>query len=686
MAASAPSAVTRASGSRVVGWTVRRRWDLLAVLALVGLTTVIQLRYLRPPWIYDPADYYFSATRWPDVFIHHRPLRVGLVVPVRMLQEVFGLSEASWYGVPLISLVVLVLATYAVGRMLFGRTVGFAAAALIVLNPYILQWSSQIFPDIPSAALFTAAVALVLRVARRRRGGQALEVDDHLWLVGAGLLLGWAYLVREFVVVLFPVVVVVLLVYRVRWRSLVPIASSAAAVFVAEIAFNAWQYGDGLLRMREIVEKPELRGERELARVAARRAARGSTLDRLGLLPRLLRRYPTGTPLLVLGGIGVVGLAADRERRGLPLVAWAITIWGVLIGLSFIEVNGGQALLHPNLLRYWYPLFPPLVILGLGGAWVLARRLSGSTVLAVGAVVVAACLVAVPAVRAIERQPGTLAKGADHYREFRDHLRTTQPDAPVVWTDDRTGRTLGVFVTRPFGGPVWDGAVGLYRSGNSYQDPDRLEGSLVLLEEQFFEPRHSNARGSVPDWLMAIPDEWDLRWMADNSEIALFDTRPGGDDVRASVSVPGEDWSWTALPRAGESVREPMRLDPRGGIASLRLGRDERAIIVDGGHPSMTSGDGGVAVSAGSYVGFDLDVGARGEGNVSLRCLVFSEDGRREPNVVSLWGVPSPLRKVGGACRAPVAGSFRLALDVRGPIELELGSLTVWVDDDGEDR
>ena len=177
-----------------------------------------------------------------------------------------------------------------------------------------------------------------------------------------------------------------------------------------------------------------------------------------------------------------------------------------------------------------------------------------------------------------------------------------------LFTDHRTGRTLDVFTTTWWGQPVWAGDVGWFNSNRDYRAPERLSGGLVLLEDQFYEPRFSNARGSVPDWLMAVPSDWDVRWMDDNSELALFSTSEGDD------------------------------------------------------RPA-----------------------AEGGGNVELRCLVHTDEGRVEPNLVSLWGVPAPLRTAGGACRAPADGSFRLGMTITGPIEVTLGRLDVTVDADGAD-
>lgn len=662
----------------------RRHWrDLVAVAVLVVVVVAVQLWFLKPPWIYDPADYYASAQRWPDVFIHHRPLRVGLVLPVRVLQELFGLSEASWYGVPLAAVVGLAVSTYAVGRLLFTRLVGFAAGVLVVCNPYVLTWSSQIFPDVPSTALFTAGVAVVLLVAQRRGGGQPLEVADHVLLATAGALLGWSYLVREFIVVLFPVVAAILLLRRVRWQALATVAGSALAVFAAETAFNAWQYGDPLIRLREIIEKPEVPADaqRQLERIAERREARGGVLDRLLLLPRLLDRFATGPLLLALGATTVAGLWADARRRALPLVVWAAAIWGVLIGLSFIEVNAGQAILHPNMMRYWYPLFPPLLLAGLGGAWLLCRRVPVPRAIPSTIVALLAAAILLPGIRAIDNQPGTVAAGADHYRELRTHLATTAPDASTLWTDHRTGRVIDVFLTTPFGQQVWDGRVRWYSVNRDQRSEEQLAGSLVLLEDEFFEPRHSNARGSVPDWLMAIPDSWDVRWMSDNSEIALMDTARG-DDRLVGRWTPGPDWGWTVLPRRGDSYAAAETLTGPD-VVEIELGPGERVVVVDGAHPSMTTGEGGVEVSAGSYVAVDLEIAAEGAGNVVLRCMVFGADRRAEPNLVSLWGVPAPLRTAGGACRSPQDGRFRLGMTVNGPIRVTLGELTVTVDADG---
>lgn len=651
-----------------------KRWDF-ALLALVTVIVVlVQLRYLKPPWLYDPTDYFHSAAQWPEVFVHHRPLRVGLVLPIRIAQSLFGFSELAWYAVPVASYALLAAATFTIGRMLYGRAVGFVAALIAVVNPYVLTWSSQVFPDVPSAALFASAVALVIYVGRTNGRGTALTVRSQFLLAGAGGLLGWSYLVREFIVVLFPIVAIVLMVYRVNWKAVVTVGVSALAVLGLELVWNQIQYGDALVRFREVVDKEPATTQREIERVRATLPDERLS-SRLTVLPRLLLEHSVGLLFLVLLAVGAAGLWIDR-KKALPLMAWVFLVWLILFSVDFVRIEG-KGLLRPTLIRYWYPLFPPLVVAGVGSLTTLVRRWNAMA--ATAAAVAILVIAGQSSISAMENQRGTYLSGATEYREFREHLQETQPKPTTVWTDGRLARVLPVFLNDFIGNRVWGGTVGWLNNARRFEERRVVApGDLVLIDDEFFRPRHSNYRGAVPGWLLAFPLDWDVRWVSRNSGIVLFDTVAGDDEVVVQIGDDVRlDWEFAAgmqeVPGDTRSLEEP----------AVTVSEGDRGLVLspqEYGHEATP-----VHVEEGSYIRFRVQVGADGAGNVVPRCLFLSDTGTVRVNAVSTWGVPAEVGDVDGVCRAPAPGSWRLALELSGPVRVALGSLTVWVDDDGSD-
>ena len=72
--------------------------------------------------------------------------------------QAFGYSEAAYYLVPILLSSTLVVATYLLGRMAFGRLVGVAAPAILLTLPWVLPAATRLLPDVGLAALFTGAV------------------------------------------------------------------------------------------------------------------------------------------------------------------------------------------------------------------------------------------------------------------------------------------------------------------------------------------------------------------------------------------------------------------------------------------------------------------------------------------------------------------------------------------------
>lgn len=138
----------------------------------------------------------------------------------------------------------LVLVTYALGRLVSGPASGLAAAFLFALSPQALMTGATYLSQ-PSAALVVGlAVLCTLRAERSLRPGW--------WLAGAGSCLGYGIHVRPLPVVLFlPVIAVYVFlaagartsrISRLAWLG-APVAVAVAAL----AAVNAVQAGSALV-------------------------------------------------------------------------------------------------------------------------------------------------------------------------------------------------------------------------------------------------------------------------------------------------------------------------------------------------------------------------------------------------------------------------------------------------------
>lgn len=456
---------------------------------LAAAFAVVQFTYLRPPSSQDGMHYFERAAAWPDVPLDHWSLRVGLLLPVRLLQTLLGYSRAAYYALPLAAGGLLVLSTYWLGRLLFVPAVGVAAALLLLFSHAFLNSSSILLPDHTGAALLTAAVALLVFTASRPEAA-GWSARRHTLLVLAGLLLGWAYLVREYVVFVFPVVAAVFWCYRLPWRKLAWVAAPAAAVFAGEVVLNLVVHGSPLERL--LVSGGH----------GGRRSSITDTrLDALTRLPRALADAPGGATLLVALVLMAAGLAwtrTRRDRRFLVVAAWFTAFW-VPFTLGTGLVDPSFRFVIADKLRYWLPVAPAVVV---GGAAVghaalarLARRARvddgrpPAAASSAKAASVAVVTVAVAAVLGVVGSAGDRARdvyrvnGATQLGELAEWLASPGArNVRVVWTDPFTARLVPLYARPAFGGErSWRGEVRSFLVDGRWVAPAALDEGAVVL-------------------------------------------------------------------------------------------------------------------------------------------------------------------------------------------------------------
>lgn len=576
------------------GRLVRQRVGQIDLpLLIVGFLTVQSL-FLFTPRIYDPIEYFFIASRLEEAGAFHRSLRIGLVGPIRLVQEFLGYSEVAYYVIPLVAGLVLTVAIYYLGRLLFGRVVGLLAAAIVVANPLVLAQSSQIYPDIPSAAMFTAAIALVVAAGIRYRNLETADRRVLLFMASAGVLLGWAYLIREFVVFLFPVVIVVMLIYRLPFRAWLLLATMALFMFGAEIIWGWVRYGDPIIRLRELTGGRSQPGQLMQERISRRAAATDDVLTKLATLPKVLGVDVPGLMLFSLGLVGVLGAPFLRHRGLTVLAAWTVLYWALLMATYLYVDEFGRPVLRATLTRYWYPLLPSFVIGGLGAVQVASRQClrparSLQTVAGVGLVVLAAGVASVvPLYRSGDRPV--------EFHEFRSWLANNGQNEAAIWTDQRTGWLLPLYTGTPLGRPLWDGQLFDINVARRFRPVEYVDRGFVVYQDDFFRAPLSGWRGAVPDAYINPPRDWKPVFTTSESRIVVY-KHPAPPTGERLYEVDGKRVEWDLI---GE-----------GGVLDRSDGTSEVAVEVAGSavltaDPSA-SGRTPVAVTGGS-VRFTLDV------------------------------------------------------------------------------
>jgi hypothetical protein len=313
------------------GGLARAWWPL--PLGLLAVHVLVQLQIRPYPKWNDALEVMELARRFPDmpplhsdwhfvpVPLAQHMLRIGMLLPERGFQELFGYGQVAFYAWPFLTGVVLVLATYWLGVELFGRAAGVLVALIVILHPMLVRTtidntSWQLLPDVPAAALFALGMALLVAGARR---------NGRWWLAAAGFCFGWAYLAREFAAVMFPAVAVALLLWKVPWRRWLWVAVPMVALLAFEMVLNWRLYGDPLARLHvgSDINDPPLPNY--------------TRLDALKGFWQMLTVNP-GAPLMLGLMAGTVLLGAITRRREFVLCAvWCAFLWFPLL------LSGGRA-------------------------------------------------------------------------------------------------------------------------------------------------------------------------------------------------------------------------------------------------------------------------------------------------------------------------------------------------------
>jgi len=458
-------------------------WALGLGLVLLHLVVTFQVRP-HPRWN-DGIFVLNDAASFPETTrdLDHHALRLGNLLPVRAFLEMFGYGQVAYYAWPFITGVLLVGAVFFLGTVLFERWTSAAATVLLVFHPVLVDTvirtgrermtSWQLLPDIPSTAFFTLGLALLIAGAVRRRDsgrmGQAGDGAASWWFLLAGFCFGWAYLVRELTVFVFPVIIGVLIAWRSPFQRWVQVALPMLGCLVLELVVNAWAHGDALVRLK--VGSEHGSPIAELTRI-----------DALLRFPRAVIGYPQTMVVLasfVLMVLGAVLLARRPGGKGnVLMLAWFVSMWlpltlvSGLIDPDFIRINA-------SLMRYWVPVLPALCLgaaAAVAGALdVLRRRLperSAPLGRAVTAGVAASALAVwcLPLVDDITSNPRDAA-----WSSLRTYLSVHDGEIQTIVTDDRDALVLGIYSREPAGGRrIVDAAV--TRTGHGLADPPASDG------------------------------------------------------------------------------------------------------------------------------------------------------------------------------------------------------------------
>ncbi len=485
-----------------------REWALIALIALVSIAVLIIFR--AQPGTWDEARYLEAANAPLDVEPNHWSTRLGLTLPTWGAIQLFGYSEAAYYLLPIVLSTVLVIATYLLGRVTFGRMVGLVAAAMILTLPWVLPSATRLLPDVGLAALLTGAVTAVIAAANR----SALHGWDrsaNLLLVAAGVLLGWSYLVREMALLFMPIALFVALFYKVRPRSLVHLAWPVVLTGLMESLYGWLVWGSPLTHLNVVIARSSDPATEFVVERSAAALARQTSAATFTIFPEMLLTHAVGFIVLLLTVGLVIAVVSTRQTRFLALGVWALTIWAGLTAAGLIP-----RVIRLEVDRYWIVILPPIVVGGLGALWLVGERLTGRKLASASVAVVGVAALTL-GITATMQTSGLVALGADDFQQLRAWLAEQGGDQ-TLWTDSRTAPILALYTRSPFGTALGSGEVRSLNEGSEYVPPEDVEGTVVL-RRQTLDQLFGHNEVPLSDYVVAPPLSWEPSAITENGEI-----------------------------------------------------------------------------------------------------------------------------------------------------------------------
>jgi hypothetical protein len=454
------------------------RWPHpVVVTPLLAFAALAQWAMLRPAIPSDAISYFGWASTIADNPISHGPTRLGVVVPVSVAIRVFGASELAFHLVPVGMFLLLVLGVYLLGTQLFGQYVGVLAAVAVTTSTLVFEYSSHPLPDPFAATWFVLALASLVSSGQLPPGRRR----DWRRLLGA-LAVGFAYLAREYVILLAPVLVVI--VWRQRWprRDLLMAVAVLAAVFALELVAMGALFGDPLARVRAVAGFGDSSGASSVLAAYGAGATRWTVLTRG---PGAFRAYHVGT-LLLWSAIAALPLAVLARRRDRPawglLAVWLVSLWLPMVLLAGL-IDPSTPRIRDFHIRYWFLIVPAMFI----AVAAVVRQLALWAAprwrpLVAGLLVTLLAAAAVQDLRAVPDTMRFRAFGATHPDELRTWFADEGQLVDVVWTDSRTARVLPLYTVSYRGRTIWDGEIVAFDGPDGIAPIAELDGAVVAYE------------------------------------------------------------------------------------------------------------------------------------------------------------------------------------------------------------
>lgn len=220
--------------------------------------------------------------------------------------------------------------TYWIGCELYDRPTGIWAAGALLVTPFFFRIGTSALNDVPLTFCFLLAVFLTLRL---------VVTPNYKLALGMGLSIGAGLLCKYTMLLVYPVALIVVLLYG-QWRRLLPYL--LVTVIVSLSIFGMWLMFAARLGVFDV----QLRVlSKSATYVVATNKGKRWLLGVLGM------RLPSGIGMYLLPPLclGIWQLFRQRSRSDLFVLLWILAVFLPLM----LTVPGP---------RYFFPAFPALAI------------------------------------------------------------------------------------------------------------------------------------------------------------------------------------------------------------------------------------------------------------------------------------------------------------------------------------
>lgn len=304
------------------------------------------------------------------------PIIVGLVD--RFVRFSDGHLELAGQLVSAVGMLVTILLVYAFGRDMFSRRVGFAAAALTAVNPWIVHFGAHIGPVMLYAAILTGAAVMMVRYLKKPRLLVAIVI---------GLLCGLAAITRSEGIFMAPVATLIVLVAGLARKKfplaavhIVLLIAAATAVCLPRIQIVHYKTGYWVhdIRLVKYIYGPDAKVPSELRRPPKEIAGSGVKLPRVSKPPAEILQEAGETLFTVIGPatwvLAVIWLVFRKiipTKNPLPHLILLLIAAGQLIMTAPVKFDQRYTVAIAPLVQVW-------AALGLVAISERLRRRSGS--------------------------------------------------------------------------------------------------------------------------------------------------------------------------------------------------------------------------------------------------------------------------------------------------------------------